>query len=154
GLWPSIVDEVRSPPATGPSPPTSQTARTTHGIGLILKGCDVVSLTLPLGLAISLAAVLGFESSSDPWLALVTPGVAAAAFLSRSWLGPVRVIIDVILDVDNYLREHPLRDSPRVLIFERFRSFLDALVARGYDAVVFVAHSQGTVIVVDYLRWT
>jgi hypothetical protein len=72
---------------------------------------------------------------------------------AQVWLPAAGGALDVGLDVDNYLREHPVDDTPRARIAERFVSLFRHLRAEGYDAIVFVAHSQGTVITADLLRF-
>jgi hypothetical protein len=69
-------------------------------------------------------------------------------------------VIDVILDVDNYLRLRPIGDNPRVRIFSRYYSLLrylcketDSQNQPKYDALILVAHSQGAVITADLLRF-
>ena len=69
-------------------------------------------------------------------------------------------VIDVILDVDNYLRLHPKKDNPRARIFSRYYSLLrylcketDSQNKPKYDALILVAHSQGAVITADLLRF-
>lgn len=71
-----------------------------------------------------------------------------------------RSVLDIILDVDNYLRLHPKEDNPRARIFARYSSLLrylyqwsDPKDGQGYDALIIVAHSQGTVITADLLRF-
>lgn len=71
-----------------------------------------------------------------------------------------RSVLDITLDVDNYLRLHPKEDNPRARIFARYSSLLRYLYqwsdpedGRGYDALIIVAHSQGTVITADLLRF-
>ncbi|HEY9672125.1 MAG TPA: hypothetical protein V6D11_11815 [Waterburya sp.] len=74
-----------------------------------------------------------------------------------------RSILDTLLDVDNYLRIHPEDDNPSARIYSRYVSLLRYLCrwqdpqdddgARGYDAIVIVAHSQGSVITADLLRF-
>ena len=69
----------------------------------------------------------------------------------------LRPALDVALDVDNYLREHPRDRTPRARIAERYASLLRYLSlwrdehGRPYAGVVLVAHSQGTVITTDLL---
>lgn len=71
----------------------------------------------------------------------------------------LRPVLDVGLDVDGYLREHPRDRTPRARIAERFVSLLRYLCAwrdemgRPYAAIVLIAHSQGTVITADTLRF-
>ncbi len=64
-----------------------------------------------------------------------------------------RSVVDVLLDVDNYLREHPIDATPRARICARYASMLRYVYAQSYDAVVIIAHSQGTVISADLLRF-
>jgi pimeloyl-ACP methyl ester carboxylesterase len=67
--------------------------------------------------------------------------------------------LDVMLDVDNYMRTTPRDRTPRARIAERYTSLLRYLAAwrddtgRGYEQVVVVAHSLGTVITVELLRY-
>jgi hypothetical protein len=76
--------------------------------------------------------------------------------LQRLALG-FRPILDAALDVDNWLREHPAADTPRGRIAERYASLLRYLNhwrgtdGQPYQAIVFVAHSQGTVITAEVL---
>lgn len=58
-----------------------------------------------------------------------------------------------MLDVDNHFREFPRHRIRRVLIVERYVALLDHLRQQGFERVVFVAHSQGTVITAELLRY-
>jgi hypothetical protein len=89
-------------------------------------------------------------------------GSAATMIALGSRIGNVvrsfRSVLDVFLDVDNYFKDRPASETPRGRIFARYVSLLDH-VARyrfadggGYDRVVIVAHSQGTVITADLFR--
>jgi hypothetical protein len=65
--------------------------------------------------------------------------------------------LDILLDVDNYLRVTPVTDTPAARIHERYASLLRYVDAQrwagsGYDAVIIVAHSLGAVISDDILR--
>lgn len=68
--------------------------------------------------------------------------------------GPV---LDAALDVDNHLRDRPLDQTPRARICARYASLLRHLCNPNdggkYDAIVIVAHSQGSVITADLLRF-
>ncbi|WP_374675139.1 hypothetical protein [Ideonella sp.] len=69
-------------------------------------------------------------------------------------LPAIRGPLDVVLDVDNYLRDFSadsLGGVPRAKIFDRMAALWDQVA--DYDHVVVVAHSQGTVIAADFLRW-
>ncbi|MBI1916227.1 MAG: hypothetical protein HYS12_16055 [Planctomycetes bacterium] len=68
--------------------------------------------------------------------------------------------VRVALDVDNYMREFPYHDTPRAKISARYASLLrylckwrDPVDGRGYGAIVLIAHSQGSVITADLLRF-
>jgi hypothetical protein len=61
--------------------------------------------------------------------------------------------LDIILDVDNYLRGRPSNQTPKARIAARYLALLKHVAAQGYDKVVIVAHSQGTVITADLFRF-
>lgn len=99
------------------------------------------------------------------WSAEVVEGLSLAVLASAATVGAARLRVEalatrarpamgVVLDVDNYLREVPADATPRAKIAERFVSLLRYLERRGdFDRVVIVAHSQGTVITADLLRF-
>jgi hypothetical protein len=71
-----------------------------------------------------------------------------------------RPLLDTMLDVDNWFREHPLDRNPKARICGRYASLLryicnwtDPVHGGHYDAVIVVSHSQGTVITADLLRF-
>ncbi|WP_156895787.1 hypothetical protein [Massilia putida] len=95
-----------------------------------------------------------------------TIGVSALAFVSVTRLfgtislskvgrtfARMRVAIDTAIDVDNWLRERPVGQTPRLRIMARYVSLLRHLQQEGYERIVVVGHSQGTVITVDLLRY-
>ena len=99
------------------------------------------------------------EASADllkPFvLAAAGVGVALTALggvLSR-YLPPLRAPLDIALDVDNHFREFPRTAIPRARIFSRYAALLAHVSARGYGRIVVVAHSQGTVISAELLRF-
>jgi hypothetical protein len=68
--------------------------------------------------------------------------------------------LDIILDVDNYLRTSPLDDTPRARIAERYISLLRYVASQKradgapfYDSIVIGAHSLGALISVDLLAF-
>jgi hypothetical protein len=81
---------------------------------------------------------------------------AAALALVVKYGSPV---LGAILDVDTYLRASPEKATPRAKIAERYVSLLRYITryrgadGRGYDSVVIVAHSLGTLISADLLRF-
>jgi hypothetical protein len=104
--------------------------------------------------------------STDQLLGLVAAFLTASATsliafggrLNQLSLG-LRGVIDAVLDVDNYLRLHPRDDNPSARIYARYTSLLRYLCRESipetepYDAFIIVAHSQGTVISADLLRF-
>lgn len=111
----------------------------------------------------------------DPWLPilyrasaltlhLIEPvGLALAvsgAALFSSILKGLTTVLDTILDVDNYLRTSPQDQTPRAKIAERCVSLLRYIGARRdeqnrpfYSKVIFVAHSLGSMVTTDLLRY-
>jgi hypothetical protein len=98
------------------------------------------------------------------WLGLAVASSAVGLFAFRGKLESLalglRPPLQAALDVDNWMRVTPVHDTPRGNISVRFMALLRALVdeksnpdGRPYDAVVIVAHSQGTVITADLLRF-
>jgi hypothetical protein len=65
----------------------------------------------------------------------------------------MRVAVDTALDVDTWLQERPYGNTPRLHIFARLNSLLRHLQRQGHKKVIIVAHSQGTVVACDYLRY-
>lgn len=92
---------------------------------------------------------------------LVGSAVGLLAFhgrLEKFALG-FRPLLNSILDIDNYLREFPRDAAPRARICARYASLLRLIqdwrdeMDQPYDRIVIVAHSQGTVISVELLRY-
>ena len=93
-------------------------------------------------------------------------GLLAIAFFFGG-RGPLKALylgfrsgLDVGLDVTNWLRLRPRNNNTRAVISRRFYSVFkhiqdwrDPDTGQGYDKVIFVAHSQGTVICADVLRF-
>lgn len=91
--------------------------------------------------------------AAGKWLAGGALTLAALGTRFTETLGRLRVGIDAVLDVDNYFRDPPNRQPPRARIFSRYASLLAYLRDRGYARIVIVAHSQGTVVSADLLRY-
>ncbi|MEG4486851.1 hypothetical protein [Microcoleus sp. D2_18a_B4] len=105
-----------------------------------------------------------FKEPVTQFFAVLITASATSIFVIGSRLEQlslgIRNVIDVILDVDNYLRLHPEKDNPRARIFSRYYSLLrylcketDSQNQPKYDALILVAHSQGAVITADLLRF-
>jgi hypothetical protein len=86
---------------------------------------------------------------------LVGGAVTIAALGSRftRTFGRLSVAIDAVLDIDNYFADPPNRQPPRARIYSRYASLLAYVRDAGYAHIVIVAHSQGTVISADLLRY-
>lgn len=88
-----------------------------------------------------------------------TVGLIALGRNVSKTLAGFRAPLDVALDVDNWLRERPLDANPTARICARYVSLLRQICQSGveegrpYTAIVIVAHSQGTVITADLLRF-
>jgi hypothetical protein len=92
------------------------------------------------------------------WLAVSGAVVAATSYQKG------RVVLDIILDVDNYLRTSPLDRAPRARIAERYTSLLRYIASEKdptdpegkrpyYTSVVIASHSLGAVISADLLQY-
>ena len=126
---------------------------------------QVLFALLVVGAALILwgAPTQGLDGS--PWAVAALGGlVALIVTVTKGPLKPLamgfRSALDVALDVTNWLRVHPLERNPRARICARYASLLrhicrytDPVDGRPYDAVVIIAHSQGTVITADLLRF-
>jgi hypothetical protein len=83
---------------------------------------------------------------------LVATAGAAIALRGALFKGITRAI-GIAFDVDNWLKERPLASNPRGRILLRFIALLRHVAGEGYDRIVIVSHSQGTVITADLLRY-
>jgi len=80
-------------------------------------------------------------------------GLVAIGGVAFKQLQALRAPLDAALDVDNHFREFPRKAIPRVMILERYVALLEHVLSQGYDRIVIAAHSQGTVITADLLRY-
>jgi len=105
---------------------------------------------------------------SRPWMAegevqLLTAGgliAGSAVVIAGLLVKYLSAVLDTILDVDTYLRTTPVKATPRALIAERYLSLLRHIHSckeqdgsRSYDHIVIVAHSLGSLITADLLRY-
>ena len=91
--------------------------------------------------------------AAGKWLAGSAVTLAALGARFTETLGRLRVGIDALLDIDNYFRDPPNRQPPRARIFSRYAALLGYLREQGYARIIVVAHSQGTVVSADLLRY-
>ncbi len=87
------------------------------------------------------------------WLAAGAVTITALGARFTATFGKLRVALDAVLDVDNYFRDPIDQRPPRARIFSRYAALLDYVRARGYSRVLIVAHSQGSVLSADLLRY-
>ncbi|HXF16154.1 MAG TPA: hypothetical protein VN496_04070 [Burkholderiales bacterium] len=91
--------------------------------------------------------------AAGKWLAGGALTIAALGSRFTQTFGRLRVVIDAVLDIDNYFGDPPNRQPPRARIYSRYASLLAYLRECGYARFVIVSHSQGTVISADLLRY-
>jgi hypothetical protein len=91
--------------------------------------------------------------AAGKWLAGAALTITALGARFKDTFGRLRVAIDAVLDIDNYFADPPDRLPPRGRIFARYAALLAHLRDAGYARIVIVAHSQGTVISADLLRY-
>jgi hypothetical protein len=165
GLVPSIVAET--------SPPKAATPAGSRRLGLWLDdafaGAKLAGwfvllalvVVLPLGTrpqVIDAIRVQGWDlllgDSVATWIGgMIAGSVAVLALFRRNIFGGLQKGLDIALDVDNWLRERPPPRNPRGLILLRFLALLREVQSQGYDRIVIVSHSQGTVVCADLLRY-
>ncbi len=156
GLAPSIVAEI-DPPQRSKTERARRFGRwLTCGMSVIGR-CVFLLGPLLVGGVLWSAVLAGHGHS--PILFWISDLAVFALVGGRQWLSSVGVILGIMLEIDNYIREHPTESAPRARIAERFASLLRHIGQdrrhglAGYDAVIFVAHSQGTVVTADLLRF-
>lgn len=176
GLLPSIKAELLPPrpesrPVEPAEPQTRSLKRWLDGafdamrLAAVLAGAGFF-LLLPYGAIAPLVdwPTVAFSRLDIDWMVLVGElvGGTAVGFLAgtrlfarsfSNFFGRWRVAVDAALDVDNWLRERPRGNTPRLRIFARFNGLLQHLRAGNYDSIVIVSHSQGTVVATDFLRY-
>jgi hypothetical protein len=142
-----------------------------HVIAIALGGVATAAM-LPFDLGV-LESLRSLQSAAPSWLEpvtltrlLVTSGSAIGLVAVAQRFGAIgrglRPILNTAVDIADYLRESPKTRTPRARIMERYVSMMRFLSrwrphaapgSRGYDAIVVVAHSQGTVISADFFRY-
>ena len=85
--------------------------------------------------------------------ASIAAGLTLLGGVLSKYVPPLRAPLDIALDVDNYFREFPRTNIARARIFSRFAALLAHVREGGYGRIVIVAHSQGTVISAELLRF-
>ncbi|MBC7993374.1 MAG: hypothetical protein H7Z15_09045, partial [Rhizobacter sp.] len=128
------------------------------GVAVLLVGSQLARLGISLPWLGVVALPVG-SWSGDLLAKLVllvaggAVGLVAIGGVAFKQLKALRAPLDAALDVDNHFREFPRKAIPRVMIIERYVAVLEHVLKQGYDRIVIVAHSQGTVITADLLRY-
>jgi hypothetical protein len=91
--------------------------------------------------------------AAGKWLAGGALTIAALGSRFTRTFGRLRVALDAVLDVDNYFADPPNRKPPRARIYSRYASLLAHVRRNGYARIVIAAHSQGSVISAELLRY-
>src|ERR1035437_7213321 len=133
---------------------------------LIYLGIFAFPLAVVLALLPGYAWVATYRAAAIPFQEAIGAVVAGAGIgilglggrLSQLALG-FQPVVRVALGVDNWLREHPRNANPTARICGRYVSLLRYIAqwkdeqGHGYDALIVFAHSQGTVVTADLLRF-
>jgi hypothetical protein len=176
GLTPSVLDEV-SPPRGSSDPGVEQKAAALgdwldDGYRFMRWAGRLLYLGIfaaPVGVVVAFLPgewAANYKAAATPFLEAIGTMVLGAGVgilglggrLSKLALG-FRPVVRVALDVDNWLREHPRATNPTARICGRYVSLLRYIAqwkdedGKGYDAVIIFAHSQGTIITADLLRF-
>jgi len=165
-LFPAVLSEVRTPPA-GDVGSRQLGWWLTNGIRLLTWCERLLFVTIFIVLPLDLAAyyylpglnpvLLGNTHTAvtilGALLAIPAVGLVALRGQLKKLAAGLRPLLDVTLDVAAYLREHPRNFTPKARIYARYVSLLRHLCQNEYDALVIVAHSQGTMLTADLLRF-
>lgn len=105
------------------------------GIGYVYIACgqDYSSLVTVLGVL----------------LAGAVPGLMV---IRKKLPGGFSQVLDIFLDISNWMKERPFSRNPRARILLRYLALFKYIAEAGYDRIVIISHSQGTVITTDCLR--
>jgi hypothetical protein len=133
-------------------------------LGLVLIAFRLVAIGFDVKPLISLANLAdeatGLSKQSHRWLSyfVIAAGstfvaLSALSRLLSRYVPWIRAPLDAALDVDNHFREFPRKAIPRTRIFSRYAAVLRHIAKSDYERIVIVAHSQGTVISAELLRY-
>jgi hypothetical protein len=160
-ILPSVIVETKQPEQT--KEPTRMRALgvwLTRGLNFIPFAAELFGALLVGVVYLACRQVVDCKPPADSsWTAISAAAALLAALIAaRFWLPGASAALDVMLDVDNYLRHHPKKSTPRARIAERFASLFRFLLnekqcKHDYDAIVIIAHSQGSIITADLLRF-
>ncbi len=175
GLTPSILGEIFPPRGLGAEVEKKAAAlgewltegyRFMRWAGRLLY---IAIFFLPVGVLVAFlppghpvvpyALVTPFMESIGALVAGASIGILGLGGRLSKLSAGFRPLVRVALDVDNWMREHPRDSNPTARICGRYVSLLRYIAQwkdeddQGYDALIIFAHSQGTVITADLLRF-
>ncbi len=120
---------------------------------IIAIGFPLLALA-PIALAIFVPEIDETAHTVNAWLYTFMFGAGGVVALSQ--LGAIMTVLRPALalaaDIEIYLRVAPYDRTPRARLLDRITSLLTHLETSGYERIVVVAHSQGTVVAADALR--
>lgn len=161
GVFPSVMTEVTPPPdhsknLTSEVGQARKLACWLNGAFKSFRFAEALLIIAWLVLAIGFTPLFpDFFAGNDlitrgGWL---LAGAIPALLLGRKLIPKgAAQLLDVLLDVSNWLKERPFETNPRGQILARYLSLFKHIAESGYDRIIIVAHSQGTVITLDCLR--
>jgi hypothetical protein len=159
-ILPSVMVESRPPKKQDSSevPMRGLGVWLTRGLNFIPGAAEIFTVLFLMTVWIAGCRTCDVPPESS-WKAISAAAALLLALIgARFWLPGARGALDIMLDVDNYLRQHPKNDTPRARIAERCASLIEFILkpersGHVYDSVIIVAHSQGTAIIADLLRF-
>lgn len=152
----SVIVESSRPPVSDSDRSDHVGRKLTAGFGRLGWVFGFLFIAFPLVFAIG--SFWKRDMNTGAWSMIITSMGAVTVFVIVTGklddiIAKVWPPLDIILDVDNYLRTRPTTKNPKSQIFTRYVSLLRFVASQGYDKVLFVCHSQGTVITSDLLRF-
>lgn len=127
---------------------------------VLLPASYVVLLWIPPDTNLLVDSIAELSRTSTLWIGLALVAMVAGPGPFRALGLGMRTSIDVAIDVANWLRLYPRNNNPRARICARYASLLnhvldyrDPVDGRAFDAIIVFAHSQGTVISAELLRF-
>ncbi|MGC4007390.1 MAG: hypothetical protein QM811_31405 [Pirellulales bacterium] len=168
GLFPGVVADIRAPRDNTPESAAALGKWLNDGYRLLYVAAFLLILAFPFFIAGGMlywaaGDLLPHTRDRQVTVTFIIGSLGGLlAFHGRleSLAMGFRPVLDAILDVDNYLREHPRDNNPRSRICARYASLLryicryrDPVDGKPYAGIVIVSHSQGTVISAELLRF-
>ena len=130
----------------------------TRGLNYIPGAAEIFTVLFLLAVWIASCSTCAPPPPSS-WKAISAAAALLLALIgARFWMPGAQAALDIVTDVDNYLRQHPKKNTPRARIAERCASLLEFILSpdrcgHTYDSVIIIAHSQGTALMADLLRF-